>query len=116
MAGNGTSAEVNEHSYNLLPMPNSSGQEGQYHMQQSHAVPFGYGSHSADPATNLADQPLEFASGFNSDHGAHVSSYPYHESGVDPATTLPSINSWTVSAAPGAAYPPIPVLPLGPQV
>ncbi|KAM5567954.1 transcription elongation regulator 1 [Rosa sericea] len=121
VTGNDASAELNEHSYNLLPMPNSSGQEGQHHMQQSHAIPFGYGSHSADPATNLADQPLEFASGFNSDHGAHASSYPYHDSGgsirgVDPATTVPSMNSWTVSVAPGVVYPPtLPVLPSGPQ-
>ncbi|XP_050374775.1 uncharacterized protein LOC126792389 [Argentina anserina] len=118
--GNDTSAEVNEHSYNLLPMRYSSGQDGQ-HMQQSHAVPYGYGSHSADPAINLADQPLEFASGFNSDHLAQASRYPHHDSvgsirGVDPSTTVTSINSWNVSVAPGVVYPPtVPILPSGPQ-
>lgn len=81
-------------------------------MQQSLPIPFGYGSHSADPTTNLADQPLEFASGFNSDHGAHTSSYAYHDSlgnirGVDPATTVPSMNTWTASVGPGVVYPPI---------
>lgn len=112
MAGNEASAELNEQSYNLLHMPNSSGQEGQHHLQQSQPIPFGYGSHSADPTTNLADQPLEFASGFNSDHGAHASSYAYHDSlgsirGVDPASAVPSMNTWTSSVGPGVVYPPI---------
>ncbi|XP_068326029.1 uncharacterized protein [Pyrus communis] len=82
-------------------------QEGQHHMQPSQPFPFAYGSQSADPTTNLADQPLEFARGFTSDHGPHVqSSYTYHDShgtirGVDPATTVPSVNTWPSSVAPG---------------
>ncbi|XP_068326028.1 uncharacterized protein [Pyrus communis] len=86
-------------------------QEGQHHMQPSQPFPFAYGSQSADPTTNLADQPLEFARGFTSDHGPHVqSSYTYHDShgtirGVDPATTVPSVNTWPSSVAPGVGYP-----------
>ncbi|XP_048440913.1 transcription elongation regulator 1-like isoform X2 [Pyrus x bretschneideri] len=86
-------------------------QEGQHHMQPSQPFPFAYGSQSADPTTNLADQPLEFAPGFTSDHGPHVqSSYTYHDShgtirGVDPATTAPSVNTWPSSVAPGVGYP-----------
>ncbi|XP_020422094.1 transcription elongation regulator 1 isoform X3 [Prunus persica] len=76
----------------------SAAQEEQYHMQPSQPMLFAYGSQSADPTTNLADQPLEFAPGFNSDHGLHLQpSYSYH----DPATTVPSMNTWSTSVAPG---------------
>lgn len=75
------------------------------------------------PTTNIADQPLEFAPSYNRDHDPHMQSiYGYHDSvgpirGVDPATVVPSMNSWTASVAPGAAYPPMPpVMPSGPQV
>ncbi|XP_050131699.1 chromatin-remodeling ATPase INO80-like isoform X3 [Malus sylvestris] len=86
-------------------------QEGQHHMQPSQPFPFAYGSQSADPTTNLADQPLEFAPGFSFDHGPHMqSSYTYHDShgtirGVDPVTTAPSVNTWPSSVAPGVGYP-----------
>ncbi|KAM1831524.1 hypothetical protein ACFX13_021602 [Malus domestica] len=86
-------------------------QEGQHHMQPSQPFPFAYGSQSADPTTNLADQPLEFAPGFSSDHGPRMqSSYTYHDShgtirGVDPVTTAPSVNTWPSSVAPGVGYP-----------
>ncbi|CAN6676216.1 unnamed protein product [Malus baccata var. baccata] len=86
-------------------------QEGQHHMQPSQPFPFAYGSQSADPTTNLADQPLEFAPGFSFDHGPHMQSrYTYHDShgtirGVDPVTTAPSVNTWPSSVAPGVSYP-----------
>ncbi|KAB2609817.1 hypothetical protein D8674_037162 [Pyrus ussuriensis x Pyrus communis] len=86
-------------------------QEGQHHMQPSQPFPFAYDSQSADPTTNVADQPLEFAPGFSSDHGPHMqSSYAYPDShgtirGVDPATTAPSMNTWPSSVAPGVGYP-----------
>ncbi|XP_070666468.1 uncharacterized protein [Malus domestica] len=86
-------------------------QEGQHHIQPSQPFPFAYDSQSADPTTNVADQPLEFAPGFSSDHGPHMqSSYAYTDShgtirGVDPATTAPSMNTWPSSVAPGVGYP-----------
>ncbi|GAV91929.1 hypothetical protein CFOL_v3_35314 [Cephalotus follicularis] len=118
--------------YTTLPFSTSSAPAGQHYVQSSLPAvgrslfgeqPFAYGNQAADPMTNLSDQPLDFAPRFNFDHDPYTqSSYASHHDpagtirGIDPAATLPSINSWTPPVAPGVTYPPIPSLPSsGPQ-
>ncbi|KAL5552813.1 hypothetical protein UlMin_040214 [Ulmus minor] len=123
VTGNDGPANQTEHSYKLLPLSNSSSQQGQHNMQLFQSLPHSYPNQSADSTTNLADQPLEFAPKFNHDHNPHMqSSYVYHDSagpirGMDPVSPVPSMNSWTAPVAPGMAYPPPipPVLTSGPQ-
>lgn len=113
MAGKEDTADQNEQSYKLLPLSNSSAQEGQHHMQPSHPAAFTYGKQSADSTANLADLPLDFAPGFNRNHDSHMqSSYAPHDSvgpvrGIDPVAGLHSINNWTSPVAPGLVYPSI---------
>ncbi|KAJ4711047.1 Cyclin-related, putative isoform 1 [Melia azedarach] len=114
VTGKKETANQKEHLYRSLPVPISSGQEGQA---------FAYGNQAANPPNDLSDQPLDFAPRFNQEHDLHLqSSYAAHTEsagpvrGIDPAPALPSVNSWTPPVAPSVAYPPIPpVLPAGPQ-
>lgn len=101
--------------YRSLPMPISSTHEGQ---------PFGYGTQAAKPTTDLSDQPLEFAPRFNHEQDLHIQSTytTHHDSAgavrnIDPASVIPSVNSWTSPVVPGVVYPPMPPgHPSGPQV
>ncbi|KAI4314388.1 hypothetical protein L6164_027302 [Bauhinia variegata] len=114
--------DQNQQPYTLLPLPSSSSQGQQQHVQPSIQASFGLGSHPADPAISLADQPLDFAPRFNhdSEQKAH-STYVHHDSatsvpGIDPVTGVPSMSSWASPVTPGVAYPPIPPpLASGPQ-
>ncbi|XP_059446879.1 uncharacterized protein LOC132178460 [Corylus avellana] len=112
VTGKEDTAGQNEQSYKLLPLSNSSAQEGQHHMQPSHPAAFTYGKPSADSTTNLADLPLDFAPGFNR-HDSHMhSSYAHHDSvghvrGIDPVAAVHSMNNWTPPVAPGLVYPSI---------
>ncbi|KAK6930962.1 PNN-interacting serine/arginine-rich protein [Dillenia turbinata] len=88
-------------------------------MEKSH---YAYGSHSAGPINDPADQPLEFASSYNHDQGPNVHSNYMHPDpagpvrSIDPVTTLPSVHGWAPPVATGVAYPPVPpVVPPGPQ-
>ncbi|KAF2301695.1 hypothetical protein GH714_028696 [Hevea brasiliensis] len=118
--------------YKSLPLPLSSSQEGQHHVQPSlpacggsifNEQPFAYGNQGADLTVDLSNQPLDFASGVSRDHDPHVqSSYTAHHDsagnvrGLGHVALLPSINSWTPAVATGSVYPPIPPgLPSGPQ-
>lgn len=74
---------------------------------------------SAAPPSDLSDQPLDFAPGYNHDHDQHVQSNYSRNSvvpirGIDSPSDVASIHAWSASAAPGVVYPP--VHPSGPQV
>lgn len=94
----------------MLPLSSSSAQE-QWHVQPSIQAPFAIGSHSADPAISLADQPLDFAPRFSRDSDLQMqSTYSHHDLGT-------SMNNWAAPVAPGIGYPPLPqTLASGPQV
>ncbi|CAN1838687.1 hypothetical protein LINPERHAP1_LOCUS35522 [Linum perenne] len=106
--GEGDPAQSMEHAHQ--PLPVSSAQEMQHHMQPSSVVgpsnpahpPFAYGNQGPDPITNLSDQPLQFAPGFARDHDPHMQS---NYAGVN--------DSWTHSVAASSVYPP--AAPPGPQ-
>uniref|UniRef100_A0A5B7B1H3 Uncharacterized protein n=1 Tax=Davidia involucrata TaxID=16924 RepID=A0A5B7B1H3_DAVIN len=102
------------HSYLALPATGRS-----VLMEQTH---YAFGNQSAEPTTDLSDQPLDFAPRFNRDHDPHMQpNYTNNDAGgpvrgVDPVAAVSSIHSWTPAVAPGVVYPPIsPVLQSGPQ-
>ncbi|XP_038693858.1 stress response protein NST1-like isoform X2 [Tripterygium wilfordii] len=116
----------------LASLPNSSAQEGQHLVQPSLPAiyrsvmteqPFAYDNHTANLSTDLSDQPLDFAPGFNRDRDALMQpGYATHYDsavilrGMDPVAVVPPINSWAPSVVSGAVYPSIPpVIPSGPQ-
>ncbi|KAK6922277.1 hypothetical protein RJ641_012784 [Dillenia turbinata] len=82
---------------------------------------YAYGRQSASSINDLDDQPLEFASRYNHDHGPNThSNYMYPDAAgpvrsIDAVTTLPGVHSWAPPVAPGVVYPPVPTVPLGPQ-
>lgn len=85
-------------------------------MEQPH---YAFGQPSAEPTSDLSDQPLDFAPRFSRDHDPHVQpNYTYDSGvpvrGIDPVTAVAPIHSWNSPAAPGAVYPPM--HPSGPQV
>ena len=94
----------------MFPPSISSSQELR-HVQPPLQATFASGSHSVDPAINLADQPLDFAPRFSHDSDLQMqSTYSHHDSGA-------SMNNWAAPVAPAAGYPPIPpILASGPQV
>ncbi|KAI9074126.1 hypothetical protein K1719_043897 [Acacia pycnantha] len=119
VTGNGTT-DLSQQPYTLTHLCSSS--QEQHHVQPSVQAPFASGSHSADPAISLADQPLDFAPRFNHDGELPVqSTYGHHDSaasirGIDPVNGVPLMNNWAPPVAPGVVYPPIsPVLASGPQ-
>ncbi|KAM7484189.1 hypothetical protein LguiA_000198 [Lonicera macranthoides] len=95
--------------YNSLPLPSISTPQ-QHHaqlptlsaggsvlMEQPH---YAFANQSTELATDLSDQPLDFAPRFARDHDPHMQPNYTH--------------AWTPPPAPGALYPP--VIPSGPQV
>lgn len=66
-------------------------------MEQPH---YAFANQSTELATDLSDQPLDFAPRFARDHDPHMQPNYTH--------------AWTPPPAPGALYPP--VIPSGPQV
>ncbi|KAI4328168.1 hypothetical protein L6164_020546 [Bauhinia variegata] len=115
-------ADQNHQSYALMPLPSSSSQEQQQHVQPSIQASFALDSHSADPAISLADQPSNFAPRFDRDSDLQMqSTYVHRDSatsvrGIDSVTGVPSMPDWAPPVAHGVAYPPIPpVLASGPQ-
>lgn len=113
VTGKQDNTDENEQSYKLLPLPNSLAQDGQHHPQPPLPAAFTYGKQLADSMTNLADQPLEFAPGFNRNNGSQIQSgYAHHDSvgpvrAIDPVAAVHSINNWTPPVAPGLVYPSI---------
>lgn len=112
-----------EQLYKLVPLPNSSAQEGQLYLQPSPPQLFTYGNQSADSSTNLADQPLDFAPRFNRDHDSQIqSSYAHHDSvgpvrAIDPVAAVHSITNWGPTITSGLVYPSIsPDITSGAQV
>ncbi|KAL2344390.1 hypothetical protein Fmac_005675 [Flemingia macrophylla] len=93
-------ADQIQQSYSVFPLSSSTSQE--HHVQPSmHAPPFASGSHSADSAISLADQPLDFAPRFNHDSDLQMqSTYNHHDSSTP-------VNNWAAQVTPGVAYPPI---------
>lgn len=129
MAGKGGAGDQAELSYKSMPFPITSHQEGHHHIQSSMPAigrselmeqPFAYRNHSA---SDLSDQPLDFAPRFNRVHEPQMQSiFPQHDTagrirGMDPVPAVSSVHAWGPPVAPGMAYPPIPpALPSGPQV
>lgn len=80
---------------------------------------YAFSHQSAGPPSDLSDQPLDFAPGYNRDHDQHgqpnyslSSGVPLR--GIESPSDIASIHAWSSSAAPGLVYPP--VHPPGPQV
>ncbi|KAK1403265.1 putative PNN-interacting serine/arginine-rich protein [Heracleum sosnowskyi] len=77
-------------------------------------------SHQSDGRpSDLSDQPLDFAPGYNRDHAQHVqSNYSLNSGaplrGIESPSDIASIHAWSASAAPGVVYPPVHLT--GPQV
>nr|GEU97145.1 hypothetical protein [Tanacetum cinerariifolium] len=84
---------------------------------------YAYNNSSAEPTTDLSNQPLDFGPryGHDHDHDPYGQSTYGHESGgstgeLSTATAIPPINAWNASATPGMPYPSIPpVHPTGQQ-
>ncbi|XP_057774493.1 uncharacterized protein LOC130993580 isoform X2 [Salvia miltiorrhiza] len=79
-------------------------------------------SQPAESATDMSDQPLNFAPHFNRDPETHAQPNYAHSSSIsvrggDPTVAMSSNYAWPPPTAPGAAYPPPPpTMPLGSQV
>lgn len=99
------------------PLPPAGGRSGW--MEESHNI---LHNQSAEPVTDLSDQPLNFAPHFNRDVDPHAHPiYAHPSSGAgragDPPVPLPANYTWASSSVPGAIYPPLPpTIPTGPQV
>ncbi|XP_059657846.1 nucleolar protein NET1 isoform X2 [Cornus florida] len=130
VTGKEESGDQNEKFYKSLPSSIASTQ-GQHHLQppfppigrsvSMEQTRYAFGSMSAEPITDLSDQPLDFAPRFNRDNDPHLQpSYPHTDSvgplrGVDPVASVPSVHSWTSPVAAGAVYPPVPPVHLSGQ-
>ncbi|CAN0929366.1 hypothetical protein LINGRAHAP2_LOCUS37026 [Linum grandiflorum] len=88
-AGRGDSADPKEHVHQPLPVSSAQGPSNPIQ------PPFAYGNPVLDPITNLSDQPLQFAPGFDRHRESHM---PSNYAGVT--------DSWTHSVAPSSVYPP----------
>ncbi|XP_024989470.1 arginine/serine-rich protein PNISR isoform X2 [Cynara cardunculus var. scolymus] len=83
---------------------------------------YAFSNPSAEPTTDLSNQPLDFGPRFGHEHDPFGQSKYGNESGgsigaISTGTAMPSINAWTSSAAPGMPYPSMPpVHPTGQQV
>ncbi|KAK4788300.1 hypothetical protein SAY86_019619 [Trapa natans] len=110
--------EVGDYNEGILPLHSSATLEGVGHIHapisSAEGSVFSYGKQYSDPTTNPADQPLEFASRFNSESDLRAqSAYTYHDTighlrSVDTAVPMASGSMWTSSMTPDVAYPSIP--------
>nr|AMP82927.1 formin-like protein 3 [Catalpa bungei] len=103
--------------HHVQPTPPAVGRSGW--MEEPHHLS---GSRPAESATDLSDQPLNFAPHFSRDVDPHMQPNYTHSSGgpargVDPNVAISSNYAWAPSSAPGTVYPPVPpTIPSGPQV
>ncbi|KAA8529629.1 hypothetical protein F0562_034271 [Nyssa sinensis] len=123
VTGKEEAGDQNEKFYKSLPLSIASIQ-GQHHlhlrqpaigrsvsMEQTH---YAFGNQSAEPTSDLSDQPLNFAPRFNHDHDLQMQPNYTHDDaggsvrGVDPLPVVSSIHTWAPPVAPGIVYPPIP--------
>ncbi|XP_009588503.1 uncharacterized protein [Nicotiana tomentosiformis] len=120
IAGKEEAGNQNEPFYGSSPFGNSTQQHHAQPMPTAPNKPAVTEEHRYVMGPDLSDQPLDFAPHFNHDH-----SQPYFvraDSGgtvgvADPVSAMPSNYAWPSSAAPGAAYSPLPPLPpMGSQV
>ncbi|MCD7465360.1 hypothetical protein HAX54_001167 [Datura stramonium] len=123
IAGKEETGNQHEPFYGSSPLPANSSQ--QHHAQLTPAINKAAAMEERHyvMGPDLSDQPLDFAPRFNHEHDRY--SQPYYVradsggsvGGADPVSAMPSNYTWPSSAAPGAAYPPLPpVPPVGSQV
>ncbi|KAJ9554467.1 LOW QUALITY PROTEIN: hypothetical protein OSB04_018512 [Centaurea solstitialis] len=83
---------------------------------------YAFSNPSAEPTTDLSNQPLDFGPRFGHEHDPFGQSKYGNEPGgsiaaMSTGAAMPSINAWTSSAAPGMPYSSMPpVHPTGQQV
>ncbi|CAA3020303.1 transcription elongation regulator 1 isoform X2 [Olea europaea var. sylvestris] len=88
-------------------------------MEEPH---YSLGGQQAESATDLSNQPLNFAPHFNRNQDPHMQSHTHSSGGparaVDPVASIPTNYAWAPAAASSeGVYPSVPpTIPSGPQV
>ncbi|KAL2547038.1 cyclin-related [Forsythia ovata] len=98
------------------PLPPTVGRSGW--MEEPH---YSLSGQKAESATDLSDQPLNFAPHFNRNQDPHLQPHTHSSGGparaVDPVAAIPSNYAWAPAAASEGHYPSVPpAIPSGPQV
>ncbi|XP_042496061.1 uncharacterized protein LOC122075182 [Macadamia integrifolia] len=122
--GKEETAEQIEQVYQQSPLPKSSAHEGQHRLQpilpaigrssSAEHPNFTYENEITDATADPSDLPLDFAPRFTRENDQHPQAgYTHpdpagHLGSVDPIAAVPSIHAWTLPAATGVAYPPVP--------